>query len=387
MDQKLSGNRLHGLDALRAIAMFLGVLLHAAIAYKVVGLSSWPHDSFDNNYFWDYLHSLIHSFRMPLFYLIAGFFCRLLFLKIGQKAFIRHRMQRIVIPFIFSMIILLPPTIFPFILYKNLSANQGNWGTSLQLTATQVIGWNGMAHFWFLYYLIFYYILFVIFNGLLATRWLNKGVQGAVHWIRTSNKLSIGLLIVSIGGVFALLLLHKRLLFGVDTAIIPNLVLVSFYGLFFFVGCIINIRMGYFDVVKRWAYPLLVIGVIISIVVFYLKFCFIKEPVNLQSAILIKALFSIQCVVLVNGLLGFFLRCFTRYSTAWRYFSDASYWVYLIHLGLVAFFQVWLLHKPVLSVVKFSLIVVCTTVICLLSYHLFVRHTIIGRYLHGERKK
>ena len=115
MKQTDFNERLHGIDALRAIAMILGIFLHATIAYKVDTLPTWPHDDVFTNKAFDFVYLLIHSFRMPLFFLIAGFFCRFLLLKIGEKEFIRHRWKRIVIPFGLSLICILPFTIYPFL--------------------------------------------------------------------------------------------------------------------------------------------------------------------------------------------------------------------------------------------------------------------------------
>lgn len=387
MNQKINGDRLHGLDALRAIAMFLGVVLHAAIAYKVVAIPTWPHDADSTNYCWDYLYAFIHSFRMPLFYLIAGFFCRMLFNKIGEQAFVQHRIKRIVIPFVCSVIILLPLTIFPFLLYKNLLNTNWDWSTSISLSGKQVLRWNGMAHFWFLYYLIFYYVAFIVFSRITRLPAFKAKTERITTVIRNNDRWNIYLMAGCIAIITVLLLLHKELLFGVDTGIIPNPVYLTFYGLFFFAGCLINIRPAYFDFIKRNAYALLIPGVIISGFSFYLEFLLAAPADEQWHRLLIKLLFAVQCVLLVNGFLGLFLRLFVRDSAMWRYFSDASYWVYLLHLGIIAMLQIWLVNKPILSGVKFGIVLTTTTAICLITYHLLVRFTIIGKYLHGERKK
>jgi glucan biosynthesis protein C len=387
MNQKITGDRLHGLDALRAIAMFLGVVLHAAIAYKVVAIPTWPHDNASTNYCWDFLYSFIHSFRMPLFYLIAGFFCRMLFIKIGQQAFIQHRIKRILIPFVCSVIILLPLTIFPFLLYKNLLNTSWDWHTSLSLSGKQLLRWNGMAHFWFLYYLLFYYAAFIVFSKILAQPALKHKVVKLTASIRDNKQWNVYLIAGCILIVFALLLLNKELLFGVDTGIVPNLIYLSFYGLFFFAGCLINIRSGYFEYIKKNTWTLFIPGLLISGFSFYLEFLSGTSAGGVGHAILIKGLFAIQCVLLVNGFLGLFLKWFTKDSVMWRYFSDASYWVYLLHLGIIAMLQILLINKEMISGAKFAIVLLGTTVICLITYHLLVRFTIIGKYLHGTRKK
>ncbi|MDB4749990.1 acyltransferase family protein, partial [Rubripirellula sp.] len=65
--------RRHDLDALRAIAMLLGIVLHSAFSFAPI---PWiVRDSQQSEFFY-YLVSFIHGFRMPLFFLISGFFHR-----------------------------------------------------------------------------------------------------------------------------------------------------------------------------------------------------------------------------------------------------------------------------------------------------------------------
>ena len=74
--------RYHGLDALRAFAMILGVVLHAGMFY-VEGIGSSlgyemtgevPPTSAGIGV----LFFFIHTWRMPFFFLLAGFFTRLI---------------------------------------------------------------------------------------------------------------------------------------------------------------------------------------------------------------------------------------------------------------------------------------------------------------------
>ena len=45
---------------------------------------------------------------------------------------------------------------------------------------------------------------------------------------------------------------------------------------------------------------------------------------------------------LIFGTLGFFQARWPAHSPAWRYVADSSYWIYLVHLPLVPFLQVWM---------------------------------------------
>ena len=62
--------RRHDLDALRAVAMLLGVVLHSLMSF--MGLSP-IRDSQQASWVWG-VFLAIHGFRMPLFFLVSGYF-------------------------------------------------------------------------------------------------------------------------------------------------------------------------------------------------------------------------------------------------------------------------------------------------------------------------
>jgi ABC-type multidrug transport system ATPase subunit len=68
-----------------------------------------------------------------------------------------------------------------------------------------------------------------------------------------------------------------------------------------------------------------------------------------------------------------------------RYVADASYWIYLVHLPLVAALQVWVGDWPLHWSVKYPLIVLTALALLLLSYHWLVRDTPVGQLLNGRR--
>ena len=76
--------RYYGLDALRGVMMMLGIVLHAANFYLAAPPPIFPIPSDRNNsLFFDLLFHFIHQFRMPTFFVLAGFFSALLVEKRG----------------------------------------------------------------------------------------------------------------------------------------------------------------------------------------------------------------------------------------------------------------------------------------------------------------
>ena len=65
--------RLHALDHLRAVAMLLGIALHAGISFMTLPFP-WAARDVSRHWSFDPVIGLIHGFRMQLFFFIAGFF-------------------------------------------------------------------------------------------------------------------------------------------------------------------------------------------------------------------------------------------------------------------------------------------------------------------------
>ena len=98
--------RRHDLDALRAFAMLLGIALHAAIAYAP-GFPWAIQDSQTSGLF-SLLFITIHGFRMPLFFLISGFFTMMVWKQKGMPALLRQRFTRILLPCLLGCVTILP---------------------------------------------------------------------------------------------------------------------------------------------------------------------------------------------------------------------------------------------------------------------------------------
>ncbi|MFM7109538.1 MAG: acyltransferase family protein [Planctomycetota bacterium] len=92
---RLKADRRHDIDALRAFAMLLGIGLHAALAYS--GKPWLVVDSRQADFFY-WFFSAAHGFRMPLFFLVSGYFTALLVSRRGLWAMLRNRASRILVP-------------------------------------------------------------------------------------------------------------------------------------------------------------------------------------------------------------------------------------------------------------------------------------------------
>src|SRR5215471_6067899 len=98
--------RYHALDSMRASMMLLGIYLHVVVGYS--GNGHWPYIDAHPTHALDWSLGLIHAFRMPAFFAMAGFFGALLWNRRGPASFGANRARRIVVPFCLFWSILFP---------------------------------------------------------------------------------------------------------------------------------------------------------------------------------------------------------------------------------------------------------------------------------------
>ena len=92
-----TAKRYHDLDALRAFAMLLGILLHGLLSF--IGLDFWPAQDVNQSEYYFLPFMFIHGFRMSLFFFVSGFFTMMMWQKRGTAWLLVHRFKRIVLPF------------------------------------------------------------------------------------------------------------------------------------------------------------------------------------------------------------------------------------------------------------------------------------------------
>lgn len=85
------------MDALRAFAMLLGILLHGLLSFLPTPI--WPVQDMNQSELYYIPLMFIHGFRMSLFFFISGFFTMMMWQKRGTFRLLRHRTKRIVLPF------------------------------------------------------------------------------------------------------------------------------------------------------------------------------------------------------------------------------------------------------------------------------------------------
>ncbi len=369
------------MDALRAVAMLAGIFLHGTISYKIRhDPLTWPTDPIYHRIGYDYLYLWIHNFRMQLFYLVAGFFARFLYYKIGEKPFIIHRIRRILVPFILSLIFLLPFSIAPFLYYRFM-----NGPHPVHQVLVHLMHWNGMAHFWFLYYLLIFYVVMLASIHLVPASWRTALVNRS----RALNLSRAGLVLLLSIPVAAILFLFNTPMVEVYTGIFPKVPFLIYYGFFFATGWVLHIQMDRLPDTGKMAWPFLILGTLLTWPMLNLIYnqALLQAEMGWSYFLLVRALGAVQTILLVFGTLGLFMRFFREESRVLRYISDSSYWLYLIHMGFIASMQILLFKSAVPGSLRFWIVMTVSLGLSFASYEGLIRYTRVGEMLHGKRKR
>jgi len=398
-----SGARYHSLDAVRAFALLLGVFFHAAESFTPEAIQYWAIGDNSTSQFLQIFRHASHSFRLELFFLIAGFFAHLVWRRRGVTGFLRNRAGRILVPLVVGWAILYPLLVFTWLTGV---AKSGHWEilpipeefrslAPWQLTvgffATfQFLKKFDLTHLWFLYQLLVLYAL------ALGLRWALvrcRSGQKIMAWMDRRFRAAIAspfkLLWFSAIALPALYFQHG---WSVDTpkeSLIPELPATLLFALFFGVGWALHRQPDLLrDAARHWRWHLLV-GCLLVVPSRFLPPYLSQLGLPWLSVPWLRlgnfVLFSLMMWSLVFGFLGFFLEYRRTESPAWRYIADSSYWIYIVHLPLIVWLQIWVAQWPVSWTFKYPLIMLVALPLLFLSYHYLVRSSFIGRQLNGRR--
>jgi glucan biosynthesis protein C len=350
----ISNLRIPALDAYRAAMMLLGLVLHSAVFTATYA----PVKSESGETFLFLTYDFIHTFRMPAFFLISGYFAALLFAKYGATGLITNRLKRILIP----LLIFWPVVALMFQLVFELNR------TDLIVPAEQE--YVEFYHLWFLSYLI-YLNFFMI--GLVK-------IFGAVFLKPLKIfRFKFTQLLLFIIATLLLALIPNTLDTDGNTRIAsqisPDFSMLTFYLIIFSLGWLSYQNLDLITNFRKYWYLFLIVGA-----VGYFAHLATSEQLDFDY----RVVYFGASLSLSFGLLGLSMKLIQARNSIISYFATASYWIYIIHLPLVLLVIALLDQFAINLVARFFLVLIFTAITSMLSYQLLIRGKPIGRLL-GEQ--
>tara|TARA_Y100000287_G_scaffold136621_1_gene111428 strand:+ start:747 stop:1898 length:1152 start_codon:yes stop_codon:yes gene_type:complete len=313
-------DRFHSLDFLRAFALLMGVLIHALMLFLEPFDGSEPRLGASIIFVW------IHTWRMPLFMLLAGFFTALSLAKRDDGNYLLNRLIRLGVP------ILLLWSVIPAI---------DEEATEL-FKIPELISWLfydvpftlRLDHLWFLYYLL-------IFYGILL---LIKSVIPKVFAFSADYKLSLSrILILWLPILILLSPLNKPTggIFGEIPTTFGEVKLGSmlFMASFFMIGVQIHKSSNFLEYIQRMRFWLPSLIVFSLVPVGLLGWGGLKdEPFAFSGPLemwIINGLAGSATLFLVLSIMGCAMDQILSSGRTLRWLVKLSYPIYVFHLTFV----------------------------------------------------
>jgi glucan biosynthesis protein C len=377
----MDSKRVYGLDALRSTMMLLGFVVHSAyfyIIYKLF-LAKPP------NGLLLLITGLIHRFRMPLFFLLGGFFAALLVSKYGMRAAYLNRVKRILVPFVLASLTIVPLTLWGYFSMV-LTALNGEMSFMLSRadfdrTLHQMMAWKvptiSFMHLWFLHYLLAFYLLIPLCELLV------EGIRRTGWEPRVGRLLEKPWMILVFSTLTALTLWKVPMAYvGIDDkSLIPDVTGATYYGVFFVVGYLF---FHYREILPTFQRHTVLYGVLAVILFIGLTAPMMMKGGRSPTGHFVTVACSALCSwTAIYCLMGWFLRIFQASTPRIGFLSRSLYWVYLVHVPLIFIFGVLLTPLPLNDLFKFLIL---TTLTCVTSFatYLLIRGTWINTVLNGK---
>lgn len=421
--------RIHALDSLRAVAMLLGLLIHGLNAYRTDFSYIWSVQDAARSPVADAIGHVIHAFRMPLFFVLSGFFTRMVYVRGDTRGFYAQRFRRVVIPMLLGVFTLIPlSTLVGEFAHEHAGPPRLNLFDAKVWAARETLGhaapappadnpfdlvknlpwplpylrYTSLGHLWFLYDLTVFFLIVPAAAGWIARRlgderlarfdselrrWLTGRAAALPLGLATLPLLyvqSLTLYAWAVGTQISLFLPFPFFLLG-----FVEVNMLGYYLMFFASGWVLQRQPDLVAAQVRHHRFHLATGLTALVVSFLLQERYLLDtahPAHAAIRLAASLCYSIGGVAMCLGAIGLFAAHLSGESARGRYLADASYWIYLAHLPVVVLFQLACTRLAAPWWIKVAIVTAGASGVMLASYALFVRHTWIGRLLNGQRK-
>jgi len=382
---KSTNERKHYIDWLRVLAFGLLFLFHS---WRPFDQFPWHIKNEEQNYIFDLLTMFTHGWRMFLIFLVSGagtWFA----LKSRKKAFVMDRIKRLIVPFLFGIVLIIPPQRFyEWITYRDFTGTYFDFlltYPSQQLGASMgssLLLWFGHlgTHLWFLPFL-FVMTMFVL---PLFTK-IQKG-RLEFSWLKRIMQSNYGVFILVLPMILVRVILKPVYSEYTDWADFLIYMFPFIYGFLFMSD------PEFINIIKKKTYIFLVIGAISSIYFIYAAF---QGPLNIQeymhpSYSLKHIELSVVSMLIAYSWILFFLGFFAKHMNFKHSIlvpaNISILPIYVLHQTLIIVIGYYVVNTELDIALKFA-IIACTAIPASILLYKMIQTNTILRFLFGLKRK
>ena len=369
MTAESGSRRSHHLDAIRVSAILLLIPYHAARYVqkgdgdpRIVDAVVW----------------FVHAWHMPLFFAISGFLAASALRRSTAALQLRARFRRLGLPLFVGMLTVVPLANLLVIGAAALWPRHGELPPKRELDLANVFSLTP-RHLWFIAYLL---LISLAAIGI----WL--AIQRAPRLGAAINR-GFGRMLRSWWAVPFLAAISAAILItktgwvaggSASNSLVPAPTLFAYYSFFFLFGWLLSGQGELVEQLKRGAWLRLVGGAVIAVPAFLLFYDNGDFTGNVGTPgvlaeideLRIYGLFTVGlvCWLTLFGIWGVLARYVRQESRVLRYLSDASFWIYLIHIPFLVALQSTLSTTELAIPFRWGLTVIGTLALAIGSYAL-----------------
>ena len=344
--------RRYDIDWLRVIAIGLLIFYHIGFVFLPWGVFiGFIQNDESIQGLWNPM-SLVNIWRIPFLFFVSGMGVSFAIRKRSWRQLILERSRRILLPFLFGIMAIVPLHLFIWQKFYN-----QDLAYSIQ-----------PSHLWFLANIFIYVVLL---SPLFY--YIKRNSRGKISkWIEKLFRNPLGLLIVLAAFVIEAIWVNPEV-YETYAMTLHGFLL----GLLAFLFGFLFIQSGepFWQTVKRWRWIFLTLAVALF-VVRYVEF-------QLQAPNYLKA---IESNLWIFSLFGFGYRYLNHQSRTLSYLSQSAYPIYILHMIFLYVGSYLIVPIGIPSSVKLILLVFFTFAGCFVMYELVIRRVRFLRPLFGMPK-
>lgn len=377
-------NRQSYLDWLRMLAIIGVLFFHSAQPFASENnwhiMNNQTSDLFAEFTFW------LSRFRMPLLFFISGAVTYFILKKKTVAQFVGLRFQRLIVPLLFGMLVIVPPQIYLERLNEGFKGNFFDFYPSILNGEAYPKGNTSWHHLWFIAYLFVYDIVAAPFFAWLTLPTAEAFVR-KLDWFAEGKRVYL----LTLPGiiVFSSLILK----YPQTNDLVHDYTFLPYFFMFFVPGfiCIRNSKL--IDAIELNRRTSLLIAFLSIILINYRRW----NDIDMQNVIsnwgtnpltyLYLSIYPIIAWSWVLALVGYGKKYLNKTHKALSYINQAVYPFYILHQTVIIILAYYVVKTTDTIESKYSFIVAVTFIICIAAFHLLIRPYKIARFLFGMKEQ